>query len=167
MRGAETKLREALDRDPADAELAHELQINPRRVKQYHQASRAPVSLVRGVAPYFSTKYGYDSINRLSNVVSAAGTFVSEYWSVVSDRVVVLGLGGQNYYSSEFNQINNTYDDLLRLSSTTLVGVGGATRNQHGYSMNEANQRTQQTFFDGKPKQQSLCRLCVTIISVN
>jgi len=45
MRRAEMKLREALDREPTDEELAEELGMTPRRVSQYRQASKAPVSL--------------------------------------------------------------------------------------------------------------------------
>jgi RNA polymerase primary sigma factor len=45
MRRAEVKLREALDREPTDEELAEELDMTPRRVGQYRQASKAPVSL--------------------------------------------------------------------------------------------------------------------------
>ena len=45
MRRAEVKLREALDREPTDEELAEELDMTPRRVAQYRQASKAPVSL--------------------------------------------------------------------------------------------------------------------------
>jgi len=45
MRRAEVKLREALDRDPTDEEIAEELEMSPRRVRMYRQASRAPVSL--------------------------------------------------------------------------------------------------------------------------
>ena len=40
-RRAELRLRETLDRDPTDEELAHELQLNPRRVEQYRRASQA------------------------------------------------------------------------------------------------------------------------------
>ncbi len=45
LRRAETKLREALDHEPTDEELAHEVDLDPRRVRRYRQASRAPVSL--------------------------------------------------------------------------------------------------------------------------
>jgi RNA polymerase primary sigma factor len=45
LRRAEAKLHEALDREPTDEELAHELNLDPRRVRRYRQASRAPVSL--------------------------------------------------------------------------------------------------------------------------
>ena len=62
LRRAEVKLRETLDRDPTDEELAHELQISPRRVEQYRQAARAPVSL--------DTPIGDDESNRISEVVA-------------------------------------------------------------------------------------------------
>ena len=62
LRRAEMKLRETLDRDPTDEELAHELQISPRRVEQYRQASRAPVSL--------DAPIGDDESNRISEVVA-------------------------------------------------------------------------------------------------
>jgi RNA polymerase primary sigma factor len=45
IRRAELQLREALNRDPTDEELADELSLAPRRVRQYRLASRAPVSL--------------------------------------------------------------------------------------------------------------------------
>jgi RNA polymerase primary sigma factor len=45
IRRAEMKLREALDREPTDEEVADELGLNPRRVRQYREAARAPVSL--------------------------------------------------------------------------------------------------------------------------
>jgi RNA polymerase primary sigma factor len=45
IRKAEVKLRELLDHEPTDEDLAHELKMSPRRVAQYRQASKAPVSL--------------------------------------------------------------------------------------------------------------------------
>jgi RNA polymerase primary sigma factor len=45
IRRAELKLREALDHDPSDEELAEELGLSTRRVRRYRQASWAPVSL--------------------------------------------------------------------------------------------------------------------------
>jgi RNA polymerase primary sigma factor len=61
LRRAELKLRETLDRDPTDEELANELNFNTRRVRQYRQASKAPVSL--------DAPMGDDEANRLSEVV--------------------------------------------------------------------------------------------------
>ena len=63
LRRAERKLRETLDRDPTDEELAEELQMNPRRVQQYREASRAPVSLDAAI--------GHDDeSNRIADVVA-------------------------------------------------------------------------------------------------
>ena len=45
IRRAETKLREALDRDPTDEEVAADVGLKPQRVREYREAARAPVSL--------------------------------------------------------------------------------------------------------------------------
>jgi RNA polymerase primary sigma factor len=45
VRKAEVKLREVLDREPTDEEVAEDLGLNARRIRQYRDASRAPVSL--------------------------------------------------------------------------------------------------------------------------
>lgn len=62
MRKAEVKLRELLDREPTDEELAHELELDPRRVQRYRNASRAPVSL--------ETPVGDDDSSRIADVVA-------------------------------------------------------------------------------------------------
>src|SRR5437870_7298250 len=45
IRRAEMRLHETLDREPTDDEIAAELGIDARRVREYREASRAPVSL--------------------------------------------------------------------------------------------------------------------------
>lgn len=45
IRRAEGKLHETLDREPTDEEVAHDLGLDARRVRQYRKAARAPVSL--------------------------------------------------------------------------------------------------------------------------
>lgn len=45
IRKAEMKLKETLDREPTDEELAAEVQLKPQRVREYREAARAPVSL--------------------------------------------------------------------------------------------------------------------------
>ena len=45
IRRAEVKLREVFDREPTDEEVADHLGLNPRRIQQYRDASRSPVSL--------------------------------------------------------------------------------------------------------------------------
>jgi RNA polymerase primary sigma factor len=62
IRRAEMKLRETFDRDPTDEELAHELNLDPRRIRQYRQASKAPVSL--------DAPIGDDASERVSEVVA-------------------------------------------------------------------------------------------------
>ena len=62
LRRAEVKLRESFDRDPTDEELAEELQLDVRRVRQYRDASRPPVSL--------DAPLGDDESNRVAEVVA-------------------------------------------------------------------------------------------------
>src|SRR3989454_2547871 len=62
IRRAELKLREAFDRDPTDVEVARELNLNPRSVREYREASRAPVSL--------DAPLGTDESDRISEVVA-------------------------------------------------------------------------------------------------
>jgi RNA polymerase primary sigma factor len=45
IRRAAIKLRETLDREATDEELADDLELNPQRIRQYREASRAPVRL--------------------------------------------------------------------------------------------------------------------------
>ena len=77
---------------------------------------------------------GYDQYNRLSNIVSVAGNFISQYWSggdySLSDRELNLGLGGPDYYSDR-RYINNEYDLLDRLTSPSLKNTWGTVLNQH------------------------------------
>src|SRR4029079_17204599 len=51
IRRAEIRLHEALDREPTDEELADELGLKPRRIRQYREASRGPVSLDATAGP--------------------------------------------------------------------------------------------------------------------
>lgn len=62
IRRAEMKLRETLDREPTDEELAHELDLDAGRVRRYRQASRAPVSL--------DAPLGDDNSNQVAEVVA-------------------------------------------------------------------------------------------------
>ena len=65
IRRAELKLREALDRDPTDEEVAAEVGLKTNRVREYREASRAPVSLE---APMGDD----EESNRVSEVVADA-----------------------------------------------------------------------------------------------
>ena len=45
VRKSEARLHEVLDREPTDEEVAHDLGLDARRIRQYRTASRTPVSL--------------------------------------------------------------------------------------------------------------------------
>src|SRR5262249_53208218 len=45
IRKASLKLRETLDREATDEEIADDVDLDPRRVRQFREASRAPVCL--------------------------------------------------------------------------------------------------------------------------
>jgi RNA polymerase primary sigma factor len=45
MRRAEFELRETFDREPTDQEIAEHLGLDARRIRQYRQAAKSPVSL--------------------------------------------------------------------------------------------------------------------------
>jgi RNA polymerase primary sigma factor len=62
LRRAESKLRDVLERDPTDEELAHEVKLDPRRVRRYRLASKAPVSL--------DAPIGDDGLSRVAEVVA-------------------------------------------------------------------------------------------------
>jgi len=62
IRKTEVKLREAFDRDPTDQEVADHLGLNPRRIQEYRDASRAHVSLDAPV--------GTDEPKQISEVVA-------------------------------------------------------------------------------------------------
>jgi RNA polymerase primary sigma factor len=58
-------LRESLDRDPTDEEIASDLGLSPRRVREYRDASRAPISL--------DAPLGDEEPNPVSDVVADVG----------------------------------------------------------------------------------------------
>jgi RNA polymerase primary sigma factor len=62
IRKAEVRLRETLDREPTDEEVADHLGLDEKRVRQYRQASQAPVSL--------DAPIGDEDSNSVSEVVA-------------------------------------------------------------------------------------------------
>ncbi len=62
MRRAEVELHDTFDREPTDEELADHLGLDARRIRQYRQAAKAPVSL--------DAPLGEDEPNRISDVVA-------------------------------------------------------------------------------------------------
>jgi RNA polymerase primary sigma factor len=55
VRRTEVKLRETLDREPTDEEVAEELGLDARRIRLYRDASRAPVALDSPISSEDST----------------------------------------------------------------------------------------------------------------
>jgi RNA polymerase primary sigma factor len=62
LRRAEVKLRETLGHEPSEEELAHELDLDARRIRQYRQAALAPVSL--------DAPLGEDDASQFADVVA-------------------------------------------------------------------------------------------------
>jgi RNA polymerase primary sigma factor len=62
MRRAEIELRDTFDREPTDQELAEHLGLDARRIRQYRQAAKAPVSL--------DAPLGENEPNHISDVVA-------------------------------------------------------------------------------------------------
>ncbi len=62
IRKAEVRLRETLDREPTDEEVADHLGLDEKRVRQYRQASQTPVSL--------DAPIGDEDSNSVSEVVA-------------------------------------------------------------------------------------------------
>ena len=82
IRRAEMRLREVLDREPTDEEVASELGLDAKRVRRYRQASRAPVSL--------DAPIGDDENDRVSEVVADPNaTLPSEQLAYQSDNALV------------------------------------------------------------------------------
>jgi RNA polymerase primary sigma factor len=55
IRRAAVKLRGTLDREATDQELADDLELSPRRIRKYREASRAVICLDSPISPYDST----------------------------------------------------------------------------------------------------------------
>ena len=55
VRRSEVKLHKTLDREPTDEEVAADLRLDARRIRQYRDASRAPVSLDSPISTEDST----------------------------------------------------------------------------------------------------------------
>lgn len=112
---------------------------------------RTSLAVTQPNASPWTQNYDYDQYNRLSSVASTAGKFIYQYWNAFgtpSDRAMYIGLAAGSS-ATDRNYIYNEYDMLARLTSSTLYGAGSVLRNQHGYEMNQANQRTRQTVNEG------------------
>ena len=101
----------------------------------YANRLRTGMSISAPNASPWANNYGYDPARRLTNVVSAAGSFVYVYDPVQLQRVDVLTLPGGAY-------ITNAYDDVARQTLTELINPKGTNLDSYAYGYNQANQRT-------------------------
>lgn len=79
--------------------------------------------------------YGYDSMRRLTNVVSPAGIFAYTYDPVQLQRVDELSL-------PDGAVITNTYDLVARQTLTELLNSEETNLDSYAYGYNQANERT-------------------------
>jgi RNA polymerase primary sigma factor len=77
IRRAEVKLREMLDREPTDEEVAENLGLRTHRVRQYREASRTPVSL--------DSPIGTDDLTTISEHVADANA-AAPFDEIVKDN---------------------------------------------------------------------------------
>ena len=83
----------------------------------------------------WSQSYGYDTVRRLTSVVSPAGTFSYNYQSPIFQLPSAISLPNGAY-------ITNGYDAVARLLSTALANSGGTNLDSYAYGYNQAGQRT-------------------------
>jgi RNA polymerase primary sigma factor len=118
LRRAEVRLRETLDREPTDEELAHELELDPRRIKNYREAARPPVSLD---APLDDS----DGDNRVADVVADPNAVAPhERVTLASDTELVREVLGT--LSERENSILNLRFGLKDGKERTLEEIGAA-----------------------------------------
>jgi len=100
---------------------------------------RRRASRSEGHWPTGAEKAFHNGYARLTNVTSAAGSFGYQYDSQRPTRIAQLDLPNGH-------RIENHYDDLARLTGSTLISSNGAIHNAHGYQLNVGHQRTNQVF---------------------
>jgi RHS repeat-associated protein len=109
---------------------------------------RTGLTLLQPNASAWGQTYGYDSIRRLTNTASPAGTFSYDYMpgvgavTAASTLVKKLSLPGGSY-------VTNSFDAVARLLSTVLKNSSQANFNSHSYLYNSVSERTKQTRLDG------------------
>ena len=92
--------------------------------------------------------YGYDAANRLTSIVSPAGSFGYTYQASLGGVTTASGLIKQIALPNGAN-ITNDFDTSARLIGTYLRNSTNALLNSHEYVYNVGNQRTKQTRVEG------------------
>jgi RHS repeat-associated protein len=92
-------------------------------------------------ADRWTNGFSYDQAKRLTNVTSAAGSFGYSYTAHPSTLVSILRLPNTSY-------IENTFDSVARLTTTSLKNSGNTTLDSSSYLYDQANERTNLTRAD-------------------
>jgi RHS repeat-associated protein len=104
----------------------------------YNNRLRSTLNLLQPSASDWTNAYGYDSVKRLTNVTSRAGSFGYIYDPQHSALVSQLLLPNSAF-------ITNSFDALARLTSTILKSSSGGTIDAYTYTLDPAGQRTNLT----------------------
>jgi hypothetical protein len=97
---------------------------------------RSGLRLLQPNASPWTQSYSYDSLMRLTGVLSPAGNFVIGYDLVAADRVNSITMPG-------IVQVNNEFDGFARLNQRSMYGLS-ALLLQYSYDQN--SQRTQEVW---------------------
>lgn len=101
----------------------------------YSQGLETAMSLSQSSGSWSQT-YGYDSIWRMTNIVSPAGTFNYSYnFQPVSSLISQITLPNGGY-------ITNSYNNLARLTQTTLNNYWGHALDSYSYQYDAVGLRT-------------------------
>jgi RHS repeat-associated protein len=102
------------------------------------QRQRLSLSLVAPNASPWAQSYYYDSVERLTNITTAAGGFSYAYDALRSTLPTVLTLPNAAY-------ITNTFDPVARLLLSSLKNSANGSLNSHAYGYSLASQRLSST----------------------
>jgi len=86
--------------------------------------------------------YSYDTANRLTTIISPAGTFTYTYDPTAHQQISKIALPNSS-------SVTNAYDALGRMTGTYLKNSGGSPINSHEYSYDAANRVTRQIQSEG------------------
>jgi len=95
---------------------------------------RSQLAILQPTGNAWTNSYGYDSARRLTGVTSPAGTYGYQF---TGPGTLVARLDQPGGF-----WVTNTFDGRGRLTDTTLYDNTSTILNRHGYTLNDANQRT-------------------------
>ena len=110
---------------------------------------RSGLSLQQPNASAWTLTYGRDAANRINAVTSPAGAFGYEYAGGADPGVASVAALIKRLTLPNSAVITNQFDAEARLLGTVLRNGSGTLLNQHLYSYNDLDQRTNQTRTDG------------------